>query len=313
MVLIRLLKALLLLALVGGVAYAYREPLERVILQAYAKVFPCNAPIQYTIGDIDGRFGMSRSEFLFVLNMAEEVWEKPSGRDLFVYSVSGASMPVHFIYDQRQATTAKLRELDVAVDRSVASYNKIRAEYEALRAEYLRERAAFVVEASDFESAQAAHAREVRDWNARGGAPEAEYKKLQAQKAMLEAQLAALKQKEVALNALADDVNEMVGALNKMARDLNLDVAQYNTVGRALPDEFEEGLYTESFGERHIEIYEFGSREKLIRVLAHEFGHALGLEHVDEEGAIMYPLNRGTSVKAAAGDIAALKARCGVE
>src|SRR3989344_9097319 len=313
MSLMKAFRALFLLALLGGVVYTYREPLERAALQVYAKVLPCGAPIPYRIGEIDERFGMTREEFLSALQSAEKIWEKPSGMDLFTYSNAGSAMPVNFVYDQRQATTEKLKVLDIAVDQSLASYNKLRVAYAALRDEYVERRTDFSLKTADFDAAQTAHAEEVRYWNSRGGAPEAEYHELQTQKAMLEAQLVTLKREEAALNAKAARVNEMVDALNTLARALNLDVTKYNTVGRTVPNEFEEGLYSESLGERQIEIYEFGSREKLIRVLAHEFGHALGLEAVHEEKSIKVPPNKGGQLKASAGDIAELRRRCGVE
>jgi len=118
-------RALFLLALLGGVVYTYREPLERAALQVYAKVLPCGAPIPYRIGEIDERFGMTREEFLSALQSAEKIWEKPSGMDLFTYSNAGSAMPVNFVYDQRQATTEKLKVLDIAVDQSLASYNQL--------------------------------------------------------------------------------------------------------------------------------------------------------------------------------------------
>jgi len=45
-------------------------------------------------------------------------------------------------------------------------------------------------------------------------------------------------------------------------------------------------------------------------VLAHEMGHALGLEHVADAQAIMYKINQGKRLSLTEDDIAALNAQC---
>ncbi|KKP81160.1 MAG: Peptidase M10A and M12B matrixin and adamalysin, partial [Parcubacteria group bacterium GW2011_GWB1_35_5] len=112
------------------------------------------------------------------------------------------------------------------------------------------------------------------------------------------------------INEMVDEINSMVVVLNRLATTLNLAVEKYNTVGASRGESFEEGVYIQEGLSRQIDIYEFSNRDKLVRVLAHELGHALGLDHVDDTKAIMYEFNQGNNKALTKADLAELQIKC---
>ena len=308
----KIINFVLLMALVGStvyVVYTHQEEVRGLVNIVGRKIAPCASPVTYSIGSIDTRFGISKKTLVTELKDAEAIWERASGTDLFGYEESGGDVTVSLVYDERQAATDKLKAAGIQMDKSKAGYDVLKARYDALSAKVRSEQSEYERLAALYEDDLAAYNREVERWNRQGGAPEAAYVELQAQKAALEREFVAVKSFERALNANIDILNALATTLNQLIVQLNLNVEQYNRTGATL-GEFEEGLYRRSGGVQSIEIYEYSDRVHLVRVLAHEMGHALGLDHVGEPEAIMYKLNQGDTLTATAADVAELDRVC---
>lgn len=110
---------------------------------------------------------------------------------------------------------------------------------------------------------------------------------------------------------MADTISSMVVVINEIATHYNLDLVNYQDEGKKLGSEFCEGNYERKGGTHTTTIYQFNNAYRLERVLAHEFGHALGLKHNDNPNAVMRRLIQSDSLELAPDDISAIKAQCG--
>jgi len=312
----RVLQTIIAVLVLGALAYIFRAPLEQrfggLVANFQASYLPCQQPIMYSLGTFDTRFGLSKQDFLGAVKEAETIWEKPIGRNLFAYAPNG-QLTVNLVYDYRQQATSKLQSLGLAVDESRASYDALQAKYDEMKSLLTQEQAQYNVSVAAYDGHLATYNKEVQYWNAKGGAPAADYARLEAEKAGIDAESMAVQTLQAKVNGYVDEVNALVVVLNGLATALNVDVGKYNTVGASRGEEFTEGDYQNNGGEQTINIYEFSNHAKLVRVLAHELGHALGLEHVAGSTSIMYKLNQSTNEKLSANDLAALKSKCGIK
>ena len=109
--------------LVIGSLYYYREPLINFGKQQFNLLKPCSFPITYSIGNFDERFNINKTKFLSDINRAEKIWETEAKKELFQYVETGGTLTVNLTYDERQATTDKLREIGIVISNNKESYN----------------------------------------------------------------------------------------------------------------------------------------------------------------------------------------------
>jgi hypothetical protein len=303
------LRAALLLCILAA-AYVYRAPLRVFAYQSYQRVAPCSVPVAYTVGSIDPRFGISTSTVLASIKSATGVWSTAADRSLFVYDPAHAILTVNFVYDSRQETTKKLSSLGLTISDDLSSYDSIKTKYDSLSSDYTSTKRAFDTAYAAYQQQSTLYQQQVNIWNAKGGAPADAYKQLNAQKESLDTQRDHIQTLQTHLNADADSINALVSVLNHMVSILNIDTSKYNSVGAGTGQEFEEAVFESAPGSERIQVYEYDSSTRLTRVLAHEFGHALGLDHVDDPGSIMYRLNQSKNAAPNKTDIAELDRVC---
>lgn len=298
--------------LLSSFSYYYREDAGRLLQGLLNRLQPCQRPITYSIAKLDPNFGLTEAEVLNDMEQAEKIWESPIDKQLFEYSPKG-DLKINFIYDYRQKATDALRKIGIVINDDQSTYDVLKAKYDLLVASYDKEKAQLDTLIATYNADKSAFERDVNYWNSRGGAPKAEYNILEQKRVDLNNQVTIINQAGDSLNELVDIINSTEIVLNKLVATLNLKVSAYNAVGSSIGQEFSEGEYVRDANGTAINVFQFNDTNQLVRVLAHEFGHALGLGHLDNPKAIMYYLNEGMNEKLTADDLSALKKTCGIK
>lgn len=260
---------LIILALAIFVAFSYKTISQNYFKYIYSS--SCDIPLTYKIGDVDTRFNISNAELLSRINEAAQIWSDAKNRfssekkNLFLYDQTGGKISVNLIYDTRQSLSTKINTLEDqlntksdSLDNQVIAYNQ---------------------RLSDYEKRVAQLTTEIKYWNKKGGAPKDVYNNLTQRMNDLKQERQELMREAVKLNQSTSVYNTQVGDLNATITNLNQELTQKP----------EEGLYDPKSNK--IDIYISNSKDEMIHTLTHEFGHVLGIGHVNSPDAIMYYLS----------------------
>ena len=261
-----------IVAILVVIAVLLFTPQAKAIIQntvTYVSQSVCDVPISYHIGTVDSRFEVSKDKFLSDTLLATDVWNNVYQKKLFEYSPNG-KLTINLVYDQRQTLHNQIQSLEGTLKSGESNIKAQIAEYEKL--------------SSLFKEKINTFNNEVSYWNNKGGAPKEEYDKLKIQQEELQQEAQKLNETARSLNQDTRSYNTQVGTLNQTVQSFN----------QALQQKPEEGIY---FGkEQKIDIYFNFNKQELIHTLAHEFGHALGLGHLQSQISIMYPFTTQTTV-----------------
>lgn len=268
---------------------------------------PCQRTIFYDIGSFDTHFGITREKFLKTVQESEIIWEQKPDNNLFEYKL-GSKFKINLIFDERQAKTIEADRSKDEIEGSRAEYDSIVENYKILAASHDKLLNDYNIQAAAFEANLNDYNRRVNEINNKGGATPQEARELEEEKKILESERNNLNRQRSILNNRASELNSLGDTINTLGQKLNINVDVHNQLfGEAR--EFDQGEYRGD----EINIYQFDGIGELRLVLAHEFGHALGIEHVENSESIMYYLMEKQDIKTpvlSPEDFSALKNKC---
>lgn len=285
--------------------YVYRDSIASLFYVSRA----CVSVIEYSVGELDYRFGIDREQVIEHLKQAERIWEEEADKDLFEYSEAG-KLKVNLIYDYRQRATDNLTETGGTIDATRKNYDKVKSEYNALLVTYNNDKEKLNAQISRYNEEKNEYDEQVEHWNNNGGAPADTYEELEHERKSLNQKADDIVTDQNRLQITADKLNTLTDRINTIGDIINEYVAIYNDTVTSTGEEFSEGEYIRDGKGERINVYQFDDEGMLERLLSHEFGHALGIDHVDDEDALMYRLNKNTSNKLTTADLKAFTEVC---
>lgn len=242
----------------------------------------CRVPVTYYIGDIDERFGTNPDEVRRIALRAEAVWEDALKMDLFSYDPEG-TLPINFVFDDRQRNAEAEAHLREDIEAKEGMSESVSAQYEVLIAEFRKITHEYEAHADQYESSLSTYNDTVSEWNRKGGAPASVVEELEQEEQALTESFEYLETLSQKIDVIVSDLNKIGAKGNRIVDEYNTTVKEYND-RFAESHEFTQGDYTGTA----INIYQFDAEEELVILLAHEFGHALSLGHVENEASMMF-------------------------
>lgn len=265
---------------------------------------PCEAPITYTLGRFDPGFDISKKEFIASMTSATSLWSKGAGKSLFTYSEHGA-LTINLIFDTRQAATVDNKLIGVEIQNTKDAADALEVKYEALKVTFNTLKDEYATSLESFNTRQKEYGDTVLMWNGKGGAPQYEYDKLNKTRTDLETESKVLTEKREVIVSMLKEINDLITKHNDLIIFANSNVARSNSQPHK---KFTEGQYNPNTNT--INIYQFTDDIRLYRVLAHEFGHALGVNHNKNPLSIMYYTNTATTTGLSKEDLRDLHLIC---
>lgn len=271
---------------------------------------PCQEPLTYRLGDIDSRFDISQKELADIMEEVEQLWESAVNKDLINLSQNG-QVALNLIYSEEQQRTDAEQQFSDRITAKEHRVTTVEREYRRLSDRYKKAEKDVHQRLNEYNSKIETYNQLAKEWEGKEATSNIidRFKTLEREISRLEA---SLKRKKQHLSSLRERTNAKTEQLNQLIKEHNNLIAEYNN-RFSEPRKFDQGRFVKQGNKQAINIYQFGNRAQLKTVLAHEVGHALGLDHVENPKSIMHNMmaeQNMANLQLTDEDISALRRHC---
>jgi len=271
----------------------------------------CEETITWKFGTVDSRFDIDKDSLKTVVQRVSGLWSGAAGYSVIAYEPEG-DVELNFYYTDQQQYTDNEQELSNRISR-------LRQMYYSKNVIYQRQKNLFEREEQSFNKKQSEYNALVESYNqtlnriqtagVRSRELDDRLKRLkreaELQEEILETSRKELHENEQELQKLSEKLNERADVINELVYQYQKRFSSWRT--------FYQGVYLNVGGKRKINIYQFDDIGRLKLILAHEFGHAIGLRHVGNPKSVMYYLTERQNTRnlqLSDEDVRAIQDRC---
>lgn len=259
-----------------------------ILIPQVSSAQTCNQVISWSVGNIDRAFNLPHSELRRAAQQATSLWQAHIKNGRFEYNPQ-SDFKIELLNDGTHRVLQQVIRTQNWSNATKAQINQEKAAINKLKSQYQRQLSEYETRVSEFN-------RFIDRMNTAPRGPAMDLQAYESAQKKAEDKRVALTELLKKVKGTSALINQKVNSLNNMVHGHNQEIGNSPTLRESRAGRYIYERRSSVLGQddvfQKIEVYRFANYDHLVWILAHEFGHALGLGHINQPGSIMSRVNR---------------------